>query len=126
MIQVGTFVKVIDNSGAKLGFCIRILNSGYNQRYAKIGSTILVSIKALRSVKNLKVKKGDIHKAVVIKTKSKIKTFSYNYKNYYENSVILLNKQNKALGTRIFSKIPQTIKYTKFLKLTTLSLGVSI
>ena len=78
MIQVGTFVKVIDNSGAKLGFCIRILNSGYNQRYAKIGSTILVSIKALRSVKNLKVKKGDIHKAVVIKTKSKIKTFSYN------------------------------------------------
>lgn len=126
MIQVGTFLKVIDNSGAKLAFCIRILNAGYNQRYAKIGSIILVSIKSLRSVKNLKVKKGDISKAVVIKTKSKSHTYSYNYKNYYENSIILLNKQNKALGTRIFSKIPQTFKYTKFLKLTTLSLGVSL
>jgi large subunit ribosomal protein L14 len=127
MIQIGSYINILDNSGAKKAFCIKILNSGYNQRYAYIGSIILVSIKSIRYAKNIKIKKGGLHKAVLIKTKFKMFSHSYNYKKYYENSAVLLHsKQNKLLGTRIFSFIPKYFKYTKFLKLTTLSLGLSL
>ncbi len=125
MIQVGSYLKIIDNSGAKVGFCIRILDSGYRQRYATTGSIILVSIKSLRVSKTSKVKKGEIHRAVVLKTKSKSYSFSSNYKYYFENAIALLNKQNKTLGTRIFSKIPKTFKHSKFLKLASISFGLS-
>lgn len=125
MIQTGTYLKVIDNSGAKLAFCIKILNAGYQQRYATVGSTVLVSIKSIRSVKNIKAKKGEMHRAVIIKVKTPAYSFSTNYKHYFENAVVLLNKQNKPLGTRIFSRIPKALKYTRFLKLATISLGLS-
>jgi large subunit ribosomal protein L14 len=125
MIQSGTFLNSLDNSGAKKLICIKILNSGYKQRYAPIGSTILVSIKTIRFSKNVKVKKGELHKAIVIKTKKE--TFSsLNYKKYFENSAVLLNKKNKLIGTRIFGFIPKKFKYSKYLKLLTLSSGISL
>ena len=125
MIQSGSFLNVIDNSGAKKLMCIKILNTGYKQRYATIGSLILVSIKSVRFSKNMKVKKGEIHKAIIIKTKVSKFFHTLNYKNYFENSAVILNKQNKLLGTRIFSTIPKQFKGSKFLKLTTLSSGIS-
>jgi large subunit ribosomal protein L14 len=125
MIQSGTFLNSLDNSGAKKLICIKILNSGYKQRYASIGSTILVSIKTIRFSKNVKVKKGELHKAIVIKTKKE--TFSsLNYKKYFENSAVLLNKKNKLIGTRIFGFIPKKFKYSKYLKLLTMSSGISL
>jgi large subunit ribosomal protein L14 len=125
MIQSGTFLNSLDNSGAKKLICIKILNSGYKQRYASIGSTILVSIKTIRFSKNVKVKKGELHKAVVIKTK-KESFSSLNYKKYFENSAVLLNKKNKLIGTRIFGFIPKKFKYSKYLKLLTMSSGISL
>lgn len=126
MIQSGSFLNVIDNSGAKKLMCIKILNSGYKQRYARIGSMILVSIKSIRFSKSLKVKKGEIHRAIVVKTKSSKFYPTLNYKNYFENAAVLLTKQNKLLGTRIFGIIPKELKYSRFLKLATLASGLSL
>jgi len=123
MIQIGSYLNIIDNSGAKKGFCIKILNSGYKQRYAYVGNLILISIKSIRFSKNIKVKKGEIHKALIIKTKSQNYLHSSNYYKCFENAIVLLNKQNKLIGTRIFGTISKSFKSTKFLKLATLSSG---
>jgi large subunit ribosomal protein L14 len=126
MIQSGTYLNVIDNSGAKKVMCIKIVNTGYKQRYADIGSILLTSIKTIKNSKSQKVKKGEMHKALVVRQKSIKYSKVYNYKRNFENSVILLNKQNKLLGTRIFGTIPKQFKFSKFLKLTTLSSGLSV
>lgn len=124
MIQSGTFIDIIDNSGAKKAFCIKILNSGYKQRYANVGNLILVSIKSVKFSENLKVKKGEIHKAVVIRTRQQSFNLSSNYKNFYHNAAVLINKQNKIIGTRVFGVIPKIIKHTKFLRLTSICSGL--
>lgn len=126
MIQSGSFLNVIDNSGAKKLFCIKILNSGYKQRYGRIGCVVLASVKKVKFSKNIKVKKGELHKALIIKTNNITFSKSINYRRYFENAAILLNKKNKLLGTRIFDKIPKQLKYSKYLKILTLSAGISI
>lgn len=126
MIQSGTFLNVIDNSGAKKVMCIKIINTGYKQRYAGVGSTILISVKTTKSSKTQKVKKGELHQALVIRQKSIQYSNIYNYKSNLENAVVLLNKQNKLLGTRIFGTLPKKFKSSKFLKLATLSSGLSL
>lgn len=123
MIQSGSFVNIIDNSGAKKGFCIKLLKSGYNQKYGCIGDILLVSIKTIKSSKSIRVKKGEMHRAVLVRTKV-FNTNNAVSNKYFDNSVVLLNKQNKPLGTRIFSSIPVKFKYTRFLKLTTLCYGL--
>jgi large subunit ribosomal protein L14 len=126
MIQSGTFLRAIDNSGAKNLECIKIVNSGYKQRYANIGSLILVSIKSLKKNSISKVQKGELHRALIIRTKTKKFSYSFNYRNYFENSAVLLNKQNKLIGTRIFGSVPRELKYSKFLKLISTSAGISL
>ncbi|MEY5042168.1 MAG: hypothetical protein RLZZ414_1727 [Bacteroidota bacterium] len=124
MIQIGTFVTVSDNSGARKAQCIGIYQ-GFQSRYANIGNIILISIKKLRSKRRdvSKVKKGQIYKALIIRTKSP--TLSYNEKySFKENSVVILNQKNKLLGTRIFGSVPKKLRFTKFLKITTLAFGI--
>lgn len=124
MIQVGTTIKIIDNSGGREAYCIGVL-SGYKQRYAGIGEIITIAIKKLRTRRRntSKVKKGDVLKALVLRTKSflpnKIGKISF-----FENSVILLSNQKKILGTRIFGALPKQLRYTKHLRLTFLSAGL--
>mgnify|MGYP003956924095 CR=1 FL=1 len=98
MIQTGSYLKVIDNSGAKDVCCIKVLG-GYRKRYASVGGMILVSVKNLRRKRKAtaKVKKGDVLKALVTRTKSKTTDFSGKSFQYLENSVILLNNQLKPL-----------------------------
>jgi large subunit ribosomal protein L14 len=126
MIQTGTFLNVIDNSGAKNVLCIKVL-SGYKRRYAKIGDLIVVSVKNLRSKRRAtsKIKKGEISKAVVVRTKSKVRSFSGEHINFFENSVVLLNNQKKPIGTRIFGCLPKTFRFTKYLRLVSLSAGLT-
>jgi large subunit ribosomal protein L14 len=127
MIQSGTFLKAIDNSGAKNIECIKIVNGGYRQRYAHIGSLILISVKSLRGNPLVsKVKKGELHHAIIIRAGTKRFSYSFNYRNYFENSAALLSKQNKLIGTRIFGSVPKEFKYSKFLKLISTSAGISI
>ena len=106
MIQVGTSVNIIDNSGGKKAYCIRIIG-GSKKRYACLGDCILIAVQALRKRRRAlsKVKKGELYRALIVRVKSKGLN-SLSDKSYFlENSVILLNKQNKFLGTRVFGPI---------------------
>lgn len=125
MIQAGSHLNVVDNSGAKKVLCIKILQAGFKQRYASIGNMILVSIKSVKFSDNLKVKKGELHRALIIRTKIQQYSLISNYKKYYQNSVVLLNKKHKNIGTRIFGLIPKKFKYSKFLRLTSISSGLT-
>lgn len=122
MIQHHTILKVSDNSGAKTVKCIKVLG-GFKRKFAVIGDIIVTSIQQLRnkSKKNLKVKKKEIYKALIIRTKTKTKKKDGSIISFKENSVVLLNKQDKPVGTRIIGPIPKILKkkFNKFLSLST-------
>lgn len=124
MIQQQTILKVSDNSGAKTVKCIKVLG-GYKKKFAKLGNVIVVSIQNLRnkSKNTSKVNKGDVCKALVLRTK---KTFNIKDGSniiFQENSVCLINKQNKLIGTRIIGPLPKILKKGKFNKFTSISSG---
>ena len=123
MIQHHTILKVSDNSGAKTAKCIKVLG-GFKRKFAIIGDIIVVSIQQLRinkSKKNLKVKNKEIYKALIIRTKTKLRIKNGVFIYLKENSVALLNKQGKPVGTRIIGPIPKILKkkFNKFLSLST-------
>jgi len=124
MIQNGTYLKVVDNSGAKDVCCIKV-SKGYKKRYSFIGDIIVVSIKTLRKKRRLtsKVKKGDVTKALIVRTRSVTKSKVNEQTSFMDNSVILITKQNKLVGTRVFGAIPKSFRYTKFLRLASLCAG---
>jgi len=117
--------NVIDNSGARDVACIKV-SSGYKRRYASIGDVVVVSIKRLRKKRRSasKVKKGEVSKALVVRTKSNNSDYSGKTLNFFENSVVLLNNQNRPIGTRIFGVLPKSFRYTKYLKIVSLSAGL--
>ena len=127
MIQTGTYVNVIDNSGAKKAYCIKILK-GYRKRYSSVGDCLLVSIIRLRTHRKSfsKVKTGQLYRAIIIRVKA-CKFFRYGDSlNFLENSVVLLSKQNKNIGTRIFGAVPSYFRFTRFMKLLSISSGILI
>ena len=115
MIQQQTKLKVFDNSGAKTLKCIKVLG-GYKKRYAFLGDFVIVSVKELRnkSKKVSKVKKGEVYKAIVLKTKSKYASKDGSSIFFKDNTACLLGKNNKPLSTRIFTPIFKINKFTKF------------
>ena len=123
MIQQQTLLKVSDNSGAKTVKCIKVLG-GFKRHFAFLGDLIIVSVVALRNRFRVtsKVKKGELYKALIIRTKNKqlrkdgIMLFSS------ENSVCILNKQNKPIGSRILGPLPKELK-KKWSKLLNMSSG---
>ena len=127
MIQVGTVLNVIDNSGARKVICIKVI-TGYKRRYAFIGDLIMVSIRNLRTKRKStsKVKKSEIYRALVVRTKDSVKQFSGENIKFFENSVVLLSKQNKFIGTRIFGALPASFRYTKYLRVLSLSNGTIV
>jgi large subunit ribosomal protein L14 len=125
MIQGGTTLNVLDNSGAKKVVCIKQYK-GYKRHYSFIGQVIKVAIKRLRfrRRKFSKVKKGELVKALIVRTKVATSFFTGNSAFFFMNSVILITKQNKLVGTRVFGILSKTIRTTKFLKLIAISAGV--
>jgi len=123
MIQKETFLKIVDNSGGNLASCIAIKTKS---KYAILGSIILVSIKRLRSQRRSasKIKKGEIHKALIVQTKKTTVYKNNNTKSFSQNSIIILNKNNKTVATRIFVALDQSFRKSKFLKLLFISVGV--
>jgi len=124
MIQVGTSLKVLDNSGATEAYCIKVKN-GYKKRYATIGESILVVVKKLRSSRKdeAKAKKGEIYSGLITHIKAATRNNVGTIKSS-KNSVILLNKQNKMIGTKIFGGLHHQFRYSKFLKIIFLSAGL--
>jgi large subunit ribosomal protein L14 len=125
MIQKGSYLNVIDNSGAKVVCCFHLFN-GFRKRYGCAGALILVSIKSLRSRRkqSSKVKKGEIFRAVVVRTAISKLSVTGAKVFFKENSVVLLNKQMKPVGTRVFGTIFNSIRFGKFLKVASLSSGL--
>ena len=121
MIQKGTSLNIIDNSGAKTVRCIQVLN-GFRRRYAYVGDTIVVSVKILRSKRKAKIKvnKGDVLKALIVRARSTRE------KNFvcFENSALLLTRQHKLLGTRIFGALPSIFRFSRFLRIVSLAAGL--
>src|SRR5499426_2056502 len=102
MIQMRTTLDVADNSGARKVMCIKVLG-GSKRRYASIGDVIVVSVK--EAIPNAKVKKGDVAKAVIVRTAKEIGRADGSYIRFDTNSAVLIDKDNEPVGTRIFGPV---------------------
>ena len=124
MIQQQTILKVTDNSGAKTVKCIKVLN-GFKRRFAILGDTIIVSVQKLRNKARVasKVRKGEVHKAIIIRTKKKTMKKDGTSIFFQSNAVSLINKQGKPIASRIMGPLPKVLKRRKKIKFATLSSG---
>ena len=118
MILPETRLTVADNSGAKILYCIKVLG-GSRRRYAGIGDIIVVSVK--EAIPNAKVKKGDVLKAVVVRTKKEIKRPDGSYIRFDDNSAVLINAQREPIGTRIFGPVARELRGKRFMKIISLA-----
>jgi large subunit ribosomal protein L14 len=118
MIQVETRLKAADNSGAKVLYCIKVLG-GTRRRYATLGDIIVVSVK--EAIPNAKVKKGDVLKAVVVRTKKEVRRSDGSYIRFDENSAVLINPAKEPIGTRIFGPVARELRTKRFMKIISLA-----
>ncbi|VFQ43447.1 50S ribosomal protein L14 [Desulfoluna butyratoxydans] len=118
MIQTETRLTVADNSGAKELYCIKILG-GSKKRYAGVGDIIVVSVK--EAIPNAKVKKGDVMKAVIVRTKKAIKRADGSYIRFDENSAVLVNQSQEPIGTRIFGPVARELRAKRFMRIISLA-----
>lgn len=117
MIQTQTQLKIIDNSGVKKGQAIKI----YKGKSSKIGDIILITVKQVQTKLKTKILKGDLYKALVVRTKYKNKDKSANYTSFDENSVILLKNKNLPVASRILGPVPLQLRQNKQLKIISLA-----
>lgn len=127
MIQAQTILKVADNSGAKTAKCIKVLG-GFKRKYAYAGDIVVVSIQELRNKakETTKVKKGEVYRSILIRTKKKISQKTGETVSFSENAVVLLNKQNSPIGTRIIGGFSKSLKKKKFQKFISISSGIIV
>jgi len=118
MIQMESALKVADNSGAKEVKCIKVLG-GSAHMIADCCSIIVVSIK--KAIPNGKVKKGDVHRALIVRTKKGLRRPDGSTIQFDSNSVVLINKQNEPLGTRVFGPVPRELRGKGFGKIVSLA-----
>ncbi len=118
MIQEYSRLNVADNSGAKKVMCIRVLG-GSNQRYASVGDVIVVTVKS--AIPNAPVKKGEVSRAVVVRTKKEIRRSDGSYIRFDENAAVLLNDQGEPRGTRIFGPVARELRDRDFMKIISLA-----
>lgn len=124
MIQKGTFLRVIDNSGVKQISCIHVIG-GYRKRYAQLGDLIIASVKSIRYKENMKVKKGAVVKALIVRTKlfMPLKRQTTHLIKHQQNAAIIITNQHKLIGTRIFGGVLKEFRYTRFSRILSLSAG---
>ena len=124
MIQPQTILRIADNSGAKTVKCIKVLG-GFKKRTAKLGDIIIVSVQKLRnkSKKTSKVKKGEVYKALIIRTKITATENTGLNLEFKDNTAVLINKQGNPIGTRIMGPIPKTLQRKTLQKFTTIAAG---
>lgn len=118
MIQQQTVLEVADNSGARKVMCIKVLGAT-RRRYASIGDIIVVSIKD--AAPGGKVKKGDVKKAVIVRTKNATRRPDGSYIRFDDNAVVLINETNESLGTRIFGPVARELRARNFMKIISLA-----
>jgi large subunit ribosomal protein L14 len=118
MIQMQTVLDVADNSGAQKLMCIKVLG-GSKRKYASVGDIIVVSVK--EAIPHGKVKKGDVVKAVVVRTAKEIRRRDGTYIRFDTNSAVLINAQGEPIGTRIFGPVARELRNRKFMKIVSLA-----
>ena len=121
MIQAETRLTVADNSGAKVVYCIKVLG-GSRRRYASVGDIIVVSVK--EAIPNAKVKKGEVLKAVVVRTKKEIRRTDGSFIRFDDNSAVLITPNKDPIGTRIFGPVARELRAKNFTKICSLAAEV--
>lgn len=118
MIQPQTRLKVADNTGAREIMCIRVLGSS-NRRYAAIGDVIVAAVK--QALPNNPVKKGEVVKAVVVRTRKELRRRDGSYVRFDDNAAVLIDKDNNPRGTRIFGPVARELRDRNFAKIISLA-----
>jgi large subunit ribosomal protein L14 len=118
MIQIYSYLDVADNSGAKKVMCFHVMG-GSHKRYATIGDIISVAVK--EAIPNASVKKGDVAKAVVVRTVKEIRREDGSYIKFDRNAAVLINAQGEPVGTRIFGPVARELRRKKFTKIISLA-----
>jgi len=118
MIQMQTVINVADNSGAKKVACIKVLG-GSKRRYAGVGDVIVVAVK--EAMPNSKVKKGDVMKAVIVRTAKEVRRQDGSYLKFDDNSAVLISNQMEPIGTRIFGPVARELRARQFMKIISLA-----
>ena len=118
MIHNETNLEVADNSGARRVQCIKVLG-GSKRRFASVGDVIIVSIK--EAIPKGKVKKGDVHHAVIVRTAKEIRRNDGSAIRFDKNAAVLINKQQEPIGTRIFGPVTRELRAKKFMKIVSLA-----
>lgn len=118
MIQVESTLDVADNSGAKKVSCLKVLG-GSRRRYASVGDIIMVSVK--EAMPHSKVKKGEVMRAVVVRTKKEVGRPDGSYIRFDNNSAVLLNNQGEPIGTRIFGPVARELRQKNYMKIVSLA-----
>ncbi|MDY0163629.1 50S ribosomal protein L14 [Desulfobotulus sp.] len=118
MIQAESRLTVADNSGAKEVYCIKVLG-GSKRRYAGVGDVIVVSVK--EAIPNSKVKKGDVQKAVIVRTSKEIARPDGSKIRFDDNSAVLINNNREPIGTRIFGPVARELRAKRFMKIVSLA-----
>ena len=118
MIQMQSRLDVADNTGAKSVMCIKVLG-GSKRRYAAIGDVIKVSVK--EAAPRGRVKKGDVHQAVIVRTAKEIRRPDGSAIRFDRNAAVLINKQGEPIGTRIFGPVTRELRTERFMKIVSLA-----
>lgn len=118
MIQEETNLVVADNSGAKKVRCIKVLG-GSGRKYASLGDLVVVAVKA--AIPNGTVKKGEVSRAVIVRTKKEVRRKDGSYIRFDENAAVLINPQNEPRGTRIFGPVARELREKQFMKIVSLA-----
>jgi large subunit ribosomal protein L14 len=118
MIQPESTLEVADNSGARKVACIRVLG-GSRRKYASVGDIIIVSVKD--AIPNARVKRGEVRRAVVVRTKKGIPRADGSYIRFDDNAAVLIDTQREPVGTRIFGPVARELRGRKFMKIISLA-----
>lgn len=118
MIQQQSNLDVADNSGARRVMCIKVLG-GSKRKFASVGDVIVVSIKD--AIPRGKVKKGEVHRAVIVRTRRDIRRPDGSTIRFDKNAAVLINKQNEPIGTRIFGPVTRELRAKQFMKIVSLA-----
>ncbi|MDE3016565.1 MAG: 50S ribosomal protein L14 [Pseudomonadota bacterium] len=118
MIQQQTNLEVADNSGARRVMCIKVLG-GSQRRYATVGDVIVVSIKD--AIPRGKVKKGEVHRAVIVRTRNSVRRPDGSSIRFDKNAAVLVTKENEPIGTRIFGPVTRELRAKQFMKIVSLA-----
>jgi large subunit ribosomal protein L14 len=118
MIQMRSILEVADNSGARKLGCIKVLG-GTRRKYATLGDIIIVSVKD--ALPNSKIKKGDVARAVIVRTRKEVRRLDGSYIKFDDNSAVLINPQGDPVGTRIFGPVARELRAKRFMKIISLA-----